>query len=113
MKKREVILKDIKSFSEKMEGCSLTGDTKHGKAVKKMLDLSLKALEYIEGCPCESYCRHQLAIVEAKYFPLYWANPYLDHCGNPEMKKKFDKYERENELPKLRLQIKFLKYILE
>lgn len=113
MKERSIILKDIREFGSVMEDCVLTSDIKKGNATKKKRDMSLKALEYIESNPCEDYCRQQLAIVEAKYFPLYWANPYLDHKGNPEMKKKFYKYERENELPKLRDQIKFLKYILE
>lgn len=113
MKQRENILKDIIGFESTMEYCARTLNKKMGNATKKNRDMALKALEYIESEPVESYCKQQLAIVEAKYFPLYWANPYLGHCGNPEMKKKFDKYERENELPKLRQQIKFLNYILE
>lgn len=113
MKERTIILKDINFFRGEMEDCSFRADTKRGNTLKKKYDISIKALEYIEGNPDEAYCRQQLALIEAKYYPLYWANPYLDHRGNPEMKKKFEKYERGNELPKLRQQIKFLNYILE
>lgn len=111
MKTLTEMKRDRLNLLEEAENLHAVEYRKKITSIKKRLKFINKAIFYIECIPQSEYCHGSLNGLKEKYKRLYSGNPYLA-TKNPEESKKSKKYEAEHELPKIREQIKFLKYIL-
>lgn len=113
MKTIQQIKNEIRDLEALMEQCARSGES--GKAWIKKRTMALKALQFLELAPdsTEEYLSGVLATVSEKYYPLYYANPHLDHKGNPYKKRLHDAYEKQHGVKALREKKTFIEYILE
>lgn len=111
MKTLTEMKRDYSNLLEEAKNLDSIEEKRKLTLIKKRLKLINKAIFYIECLPYSEYCHGELNALKEKYKRLYGSNPYLA-TKKPEESKKSKKYEAEHELPKIREQIKFLKYIL-